>query len=476
MAATSDTPEVRAGAKPKDLSYGHLLSQGLDPKQLVVELLRLEGTNGVHLLAKALHEATIPADRFTSIETISALEDLKASACELQAGTTYALEENLTQQRVACSQRSVEQEFGVGPEVAIARHKRPRSGISYVNFTKILFEDLPHTRLAFRNGTFSEEEAMTIVKEVKGLNQEQRQEIDCRVYLEAPSVVLQGGKKLASIIRAWALSYGSAKDEDSHEKANDRRFLNVVPVNQYESRIVGSLPTGLAVLVAQAITARISQAQKDGDSRPHSQVAADAFVEGITGVSDPSQVPVTLGIVMTDRTLIQGHAEPAHLEGYGVISAEHARKILCGTQAHPNEYDVWVRRLYTAPGTADLIAMDSAQRKFTGNLRKFIIIRDQFCRTPFCDSPIRHLDHVLQAAKDGPTSVENSDGLCAFCNLTKEAPGWKEETVPGPRHTKRVTTSSGQTYLATALPLPGATTYNVEPAKQKTITEPKRSN
>lgn len=198
-------------------------------------------------------------------------------------------------------------------------------------------------------------------------------------------------------------------------------------------------------------------------------------MEAISGVSSPNQIPVSLGIVMTDRTLIQGHAEPAHLEGYGVISAEHARKILRGTADDPNEYEVWVRRLYTAPGTGDLIAMDSVQRLFSGNLRKFIIIRDQFCRTPFCDSPIRHLDHVLQAADDGSTSAENGDGLCAFCNLTKEAPGWKEETVPGPRHTKRVTTSSGQTYLATALPLPGATTYDVEPAAQRTTMESKRS-
>lgn len=471
----SETPEIRAGEMPKDLSYGYLLSQGLDPKQLVVELLRFEGAYGVSLLAGALHGATIPADRSTSIETISALEDLKASACELQAGTTYALEENLAQQRMAYSQRSVEQEFGVGPEVAIARHKRPRSGISYVNFTKILFDDLPHTRLAFRNGMFSEEEAMIIVKEVKDLTHEQRQEIDVRIYLEEQSVVRQGGKKLTSIIRAWALSYGSAKDEDSHEKANDRRFLTVVPVNQYESRIVGSLPTALAVLVAQAIAARIAQAKNEGDSRSRSHVAADAFVEGMTGISGPNQIPVSLGIVMTDRTLIQGLAEPAHLENYGVISAEHARKILCGTAAAPNEYDVWVRRLYTAPGTGDLIAMDSAQRLFTGNLRKFIIIRDQFCRTPFCDSPIRHLDHVLQAANDGLTSAENGEGLCVFCNLTKEAPGWQEETVPGPRHTKRVTTSSGQTYLATALPLPGTTTYDVEPATQRTTMESKRS-
>lgn len=475
MTTTSRTSEVRPEKKPKDLSYAHLLSKGLDPKKLVADLLRIEGVNGVRLLAEALHKAPIPADRFTSIETISALENLKSSVCELQASTTYALEENLAHQHKALSQQSVERVFGVGPEVAIARHECPKTGISYVNFTKILFEDLPHTRLALRAGTFSEAETMIIVKEVKDLTHEQRQEIDVRIYLEEQSAVRQGGKKLTSIIRAWALSYGSAKDEDLHQRAKDRRCVKVVPVSQYESRIVGSLPTELAVLVAQALAKRVAQAKNAGDSRIAPQVAADAFVEGITGVSDPTQIPVTLGLVMTDRALLAGHAEPAHLEGYGVISAEHARKILCGTEGSPNEYEVWVRRLYTAPETGDLIAMDSVQRGFTGHLRQFIVIRDQFCRTPFCDSPIRDLDHVLQAAEDGPTSAENGQGLCAFCNLSKEAPGWKEETVPGPRHTKRVTTSSGQTYLATALPLPGTTTYNVEPVKQKTTLESKRS-
>lgn len=55
--------------------------------------------------------------------------------------------------------------------------------------------------------------------------------------------------------------------------------------------------------------------------------------------------------------------------------------------------------------------------------------------TSFCDAPSRHLDHVVPAAEGGPTTLENGQCLCAFCNLTKESPGWRQSVVasgPGP--------------------------------------------
>ncbi len=57
------------------------------------------------------------------------------------------------------------------------------------------------------------------------------------------------------------------------------------------------------------------------------------------------------------------------------------------------ELIVWVHRLYTAPGTGELVAMDSKARFFPPGLRRFIQVRDDACRTPYCDAPIRHDDH-----------------------------------------------------------------------------------
>lgn len=56
-----------------------------------------------------------------------------------------------------------------------------------------------------------------------------------------------------------------------------------------------------------------------------------------------------------------------------------------------------------------------------------LVVRDGRCRTPWCDAPIRHGDHVTDAAEGGPTSLDNGQGLCERCNKTKNLPGWRAE-------------------------------------------------
>jgi hypothetical protein len=64
-------------------------------------------------------------------------------------------------------------------------------------------------------------------------------------------------------------------------------------------------------------------------------------------------------------------------------------------------------------------------------LRRMVIAADRTCRTPWCDAPIRHIDHPLRAADGGPTSLDNSAGLCEACNYAKEALGFQCRSRPG---------------------------------------------
>ena len=115
--------------------------------------------------------------------------------------------------------------------------------------------------------------------------------------------------------------------------------------------------------------------------------------------------------------------------------------------------DVWLRRLYSRPATGELVAMDSTARRFGGNLAQFLRLRDQACRTPWCDAPIRHLDHARDSADSGPTSASNGQGLCEACNHAKQALGWTARPRPGPRHTVETTTPTGHRYTSTAPPI-----------------------
>ena len=178
---------------------------------------------------------------------------------------------------------------------------------------------------------------------------------------------------------------------------------------------------------------------------------ADTFVERTTGQARAEDVRVEVQLIMTDRALLAGSAEPAVLPGYGVVPAQFARDLVRNRagaggntgngavaggssgkgfgQAGANDAPpdktarTWLRRLYTAPGSHQLVAMDSRARLVPEGMARFIAARDQTCRMPWCGAPIRHYDHVRPVRDGGTTSIENLQGLCEACNQAKEAPG-----------------------------------------------------
>ncbi|PRC51746.1 HNH endonuclease, partial [Mycobacterium sp. ITM-2017-0098] len=80
-----------------------------------------------------------------------------------------------------------------------------------------------------------------------------------------------------------------------------------------------------------------------------------------------------------------------------------------------------LRRLYRHPRSGELVAMESRARIFPKGLAMFIGLRDQPCRTPFCNAPIRHHDHATPDRAGGHTNALNGLGMCQACNYAKEA-------------------------------------------------------
>ena len=238
------------------------------------------------------------------------------------------------------------------------------------------------------------------------------------------------------------------------------------------ARLSALLPVAQGVAVYAALTRHADTARSNGDDRSRGAAMADRLVENITGT--PAGISsIEVQLVMTDRTLFQADSEPARLAGYGIVPAHWARQTILGQQERPGPgpadsagapetdlragsgTDVWLRRAFTAPGTGELLAMDSKARLFPPGLRRFLQVRDDTCRIPYCDAPIRHHDHIIPWHQDGPTTSTNGQGLCEACNHTKETPGFSARPVPGPRHTVELKTPTGHTYHSTAPPPPG---------------------
>jgi hypothetical protein len=386
------------------------------------------------------------------IDQIRELEDWKSAAAAQQARLTVAFDALQRREQAAAGVPAEKLGAGVGAQIALARRESPAKGSRLLGLAKALVTEMPHTLTALETGILNEWRATLLVRETACLTAADRAGVDEELAADTGALAGAGDRGLIAAARTAAYRRDPRTVTDRAAHAATDRHVSLRPAPDTMTCLTALLPVGQGVAVYNALTRHAETLRATGDPRTRGQAMADTLVERTTGT--PGGIAgVELQLIMTDRTLLQADSEPARLPGYGTVPAGWARKILL-----PDENpapDIWLRRLYTRPGTGDLIGMDSRSRLFPTGLRRFIQTRDDTCRTPYCDAPIRHLDHIIPWHHGGDTTRTNGAGLCEACNHTKETPGWNAQPRPGPRHTIQLTTPTGHTYQSTAPPLPG---------------------
>ena len=404
------------------------------------------------------------ADRQRMLDQMRELEDVKSAAAAKQARIAVAYDLGVRREQAAAGVPADELGAGVGAEIALARRESPSRGSRLLGLGKALVE-MPHTFAALDSGQLNEWRATLVVKETACLAVEDRAAVDEEIAADTGSLAGCGDRAIIAAVRAAAYRRDPHSVARRASHAVNERTVSLRPAPDTMTRLTALLPVAEGVAVYAELTRQADALKSSGDDRPKGNIMADELVERVTGTPG-GYTGIDLQLVMTDRTLFQGDSEPARLTGYGIVPGEWARKVFRGelmTDAGPVHsaddagLQIWLRRLYTAPTHGELVAMDSKARLFPPGLRRFIHVRDDTCRTPYCDAPIRHVDHIIPWHTEGPTTSTNGQGLCEACNHTKEAPGWAAKTVtrPGQRHSVETTTPTGHTYRSTAPPLPG---------------------
>nr|WP_307362545.1 HNH endonuclease signature motif containing protein [Pseudarthrobacter niigatensis] len=410
-----------------------------------------------------LARVPLAADGAGLIDEIRGLEELKCFAGARQAEAAVAFDLSQRWEQADAGVPAAGQGAGVAAQIALARRESPARGSRLLGLAKAL-TGMPHTFAAFRAGLLNEWRVTLIVKETICLAPGDRAGVD-EELADTGALDGAGDKAIIAAVRAAAYRRDPASVAKRAARAVSERAVSLRPAPDTMTYLTALLPVAQGVAAYAALVRDADTARAAGDDRSRGQVMADTLVERLTGA--PGGITgVQIQLVMTDRTLFRADAEPARLPGYGTIPAAWATELARTggpAAAHPlagpagmEELDLWVRRLYTAPGSGELVAMDSTARLFPPGLKRFLQVRDDTCRTPYCDAPIRHHDHITAWHTGGPTNVNNGQGLCEACNHTKESPGWTAQTIQGQRHTVATTTPTGHTYHSTAPPLPGA--------------------
>ncbi|WP_445156137.1 DUF222 domain-containing protein [Arthrobacter sp. Hor0625] len=434
-------------------------------------------------LARILAGIPAPASAAATIDEIRELEDLKSVLAARQARDAVAVDLVRRAEQAAAGMPADKLGAGVGAEIAVARRESPAKGSRLLGLAKALVTEMPRTLAALEAGQLNEWRATLLVRETACLTAADRTAVDEELAADAGTFDGAGDRTITAAARAAAYRRDPRTVTERAAHAATERYVSVRPAPDTMCYLTALLPAAQAVAVYAALSRHADTARNDGDPRTRGQLMADTLVERTTGT--PGGISgISIQLVMTDRTLFQGDSEAARLPGYGVVPAGWARQLLTtgpdnatnspGTGGpggvageHPS-FPVWIRRLYTAPATGELTAMDSRARLFPSGLRRFIQSRDDTCRTPYCDAPIRHLDHIIPWHTGGTTTAGNGAGLCEACNHTKEAPGWSAQPRPGPRHTLQLMTPTGHTYSSTAPQLPGtALSATPEPRRRE---------
>ncbi|MCD5344502.1 DUF222 domain-containing protein [Arthrobacter sp. AK04] len=453
------------------------------------------------------------------IDQLRELEDLKSLAAAKQARITVAFDLSQRREQAAAGVPVKEQGAGVAAQVALARRESPARGGRLLGLAKALGTEMPHALAALESGQLNEWRATLVVKETACLSAEDRCAVDEELAANTGTLSGCGDRAIIAAVRAAAYRRDPHSVTRRAAHAVNDRTVSLRPAPDTMARLTALLPVAQGVAAYAALTRHADTVRSQGDERSRGQIMADQLVENITGTpGGVSSIEVQLVMTDrtlfqgdSEPARLAGYGTvPAHwarqtvLRGLGGLEVPGVRggpeatgtglpvvrpagaelgdvrpagtaKALAGgalDERTPDtgaaaagapetdvrdssDIDVWLRRLYTAPGTRELLAMDSKARLFPPGLRRFLQIRDDTCRTPYCDAPIRHHDHIIPWHQDGTTTSTNGQGLCEACNHTKETPGFSAAPVPGSRHTVELQTPTGHTYHSTAPPPPG---------------------
>jgi hypothetical protein len=422
------------------------------------------------------------------IDQIGLLESIKAAAAGAQARATVAFAESQRESQAASGLPPRDRGRGIAAQIALARRDSPARGSRHLGLAEALVKELPRTMERLETGSISEWRATIVCRETACLSPEDRATVDADMAADLPRL---GDRQVEARAKALACRLDAVAMAKRAGRAHSERRVSLRPAPDTMTSLTALLPVAQGVAVLAALERAAGSARARGDPRGRGQVMADTLVERVTGQATAAAVPIEVQLVMPAAA---GN-EPAVLGGH-VLPAQTARDLV--SDARRAGARLTMRRVFATPDGADLERISArrealahcrsagttdqsdqpyqsdrpgrpdpsrapvppgadasaSRRRFTGPVRRFILLRDQTCRTPWCDAPIRHVDHVTASHADGATTATNGQGLCEACNYAKAAPGWRARTVrAGPGHTVRTTTPTGHSYASTAPPL-----------------------
>jgi hypothetical protein len=270
------------------------------------------------------------------VDRLRVLEELKAAASAAQARAAADLDASVRDRHRGMGLPAARQGIGVAAQVGLARRDSPVKGAQHLGLAKALTREMPYTLAALTEGRLSEWRATLLVRETACLSREDRARVDRELVGDRDRLAGLGDRAVAAEARrlAYQLDPGASVAR-SRKAAHDRR-VTLRPAPDTMTNLTGLMPVAHGVATYAALSVAADQARATGDERTRGQVMADTLYERVTGQSVAIGPDVSVGLVVTDRTLFAGDDEPAVVPGYGPVPAPWATRPAMRRRAKPD--------------------------------------------------------------------------------------------------------------------------------------------
>ncbi len=387
------------------------------------------------------------------IDAIRAAEELICAAQALQARLSVDLDRSVRSAAATRGVPAARRGRGVAHQVALARRESPHRAERRLQLAKIASTELPCANAAWSEGRVDEWRVTLLARETACLSLIDRLTIDRELAADPAVIESMGTGELVAQVRRRAYALDPEAFVERRRRAEADRHTSLRPAPDTMAILSALLSVKNGVAVHAALSAEADRGKAAGDTRTRGQIMADTLTSRVLspgGAEGVAGVPLMINVVVPDQVLLgdRGSDGAAEVEGYGPVPGELLRSWIADHLEAG--VAVFVRRLFEAPATGALVAMDSKARLFPRKLAEFLRLRDRRCRNLYCDAPARDADHATAHTEGGATSAANGQGLCESCNIAKEAFGWSARPRPGPRHTVETTTPTGHTYTSVA--------------------------
>jgi hypothetical protein len=381
----------------------------------------VDAMSGLAMLEPAADDADL-------IEQIAWLERLAAAAAgvQLQLMVEFADSQAVKRKRLDFERRS--STTGVKEQLAMARNVSPSQAVRDLALGRALRDRFPRIGERLRGGETSVHAARVIVDETRPVSDDVVRRIDGQFALDLTAMTATRAGRAARFLGMQADPTGYV---EAARKSPEQRRVTTRPAPDTMVWLSALLPVATGVGAYASLDRDARAAVAAGDGRTLDQLRADLLVDRVTGRTEAQPVPVEIQLTMQAKTLLGDEQTPAIVGGYGAVPAGWALDLLARTIDAGTH--VYLRRLLTDPVDGTVEAIDSHRRLFGGVARRFLDARDQTCRMPSCDAPIRHHDHIVRHTDGGRTSPNNGQGTCVAWNLVKDRPDWTVRALPPDR-------------------------------------------